>query len=557
MAIPARALRSSASILRPAAAAATGAPLHPPPCHGCSFSTSTSSKNSIFTPSSTRPTPRTNGTPSHRRAFHSTPSHLSQPQHNPYEVLGVNKSASPADIKKAYYGLAKKYHPDTNKDPKAREKFVDIQHAYEILSDPKKRENFDAYGTAEPGPAGFDPRAAGAGFSGFGGAGFEANFSFEDLFRGFSGFGEFASAAEGGRRGSPFRQNETLVGDNIEVSATISFMEAAKGTEKTIQIRPIITCSSCNGNGLKPGAKRKPCSRCGGTGTRLHFLQGGFHMASTCDTCDGTGTTISHSDSCSTCHGRGVHEERRTVSVEIPSGVEDGMRLRIAGEGNAPAVAELLGQDGKYKPRTARGDVIVQVRVLPHQAFSRKGMDILYTAGIPMTTAILGGTVKIPTLDGQVEVTVPTGTNSGDKIIMSGMGMSQIGGGGVLGGRRRGDMKVEFKVQMPKALTANQRVLVEILADDMKDKGAKRIMGVGLGEMKAGESGKEGGEGGIHAEETREGEGEGGKKDGIMRVLKGLFNRLKHHGHENAGSGLSEFEKQSGDEEKKASGSGS
>ncbi|RPB24632.1 DnaJ-domain-containing protein [Terfezia boudieri ATCC MYA-4762] len=543
MAIPARALRS---ILRPVAAAASGgAPLHPSPCYRCSFSTSAASNN-IFTPSPTQPTPRTHSPSSHRRAFHSTPSRLSQPQHNPYEVLGVNKSASPAEIKKAYYGLAKKYHPDTNKDPKAREKFVEIQHAYEILSDSKKRENFDTYGTAEPaepGPGGFDPRTAGAGFSGFGGSGFEANFSFEDIFRGFEGFGDFANAA-GRRRGSPFRQNEILVGDNIEVSATITFMESAKGTKKTIQIRPIVTCSSCNGNGLKPGAKRKTCGRCGGTGTRLHFLPGGFHMASTCDTCGGSGTIISYSDACSTCRGRGVCEERRAVTVEIPPGVEDGMRFPVAGEGNAPAIAELLGQDGAYKPHTTRGDAIVHIRVLPHQAFSRKGMDILHTASIPMTTAVLGGTVKIPTLDGEVEIKVPTGTNSGEKIILSGMGMPQVGG------RRKGDMKVEFKVQMPKALTVNQRMLMEALADEMRDKGAKRIMG------------------GVHAEGAGEGvgEGEGGKKDGILGGLKGLFSRLTHHGHEDAGSGstsgasgsgTSEFDRQSGEEEKKASGSGS
>ncbi|KAF8457799.1 hypothetical protein BGX38DRAFT_729108 [Terfezia claveryi] len=503
MAIPARAFRSSVSILRPAAAAASGAPLHLSPCHRCSFSTSAASNN-IFIQSPTQPTPRTHSTYSHRRAFHSTPSHLSQPQHNPYEVLGVNKSASPAEIKKAYYGLAKKYHPDTNKDPRAREKFVEIQHAYEILNDSKKRENFDMHGTAEQGPAaGFDPRSAGAGFSGFGGSGFEANFSFDDLFRGFEGFGDFANVA-GRRRGSPFRPNEILVGENIEVSATITFMESAKGTKKTIQIRPIVTCSSCNGNGLKAGAKRKTCGRCGGTGTRLHFLPGGFHMASTCDTCGGIGATISHSDACSTCRGRGVHEERRTVTMEIPPGVEDGMRLPITGEGNAPVIAELLGQDDAYKPQTMRGDAIVHIRVLPHQAFSRKGMDILYTASIPMTTAALGGTVKIPTLDGEVEIKVPTGTNSGERIILSGMGMPQIGD--VLGGRRKGDMKVEFKVQMPKALTVNQRMLLEALADEMRDKGAKRIMGVGLEEMKAG---KEGGEGGVHAEGAGEGEGEG------------------------------------------------
>ena len=338
-------------------------------------------------------------------------------------------------------------------------------------------------------------------------------------------------------------------------------MESAKGTQKIIYTRPNITCSSCNGTGLKPNTKRKNCGRCGGTGTTVHFLPGGFHMASTCETCGGVGSSIHSSDACPPCKGKGVYEERRAVSIEIPPGVEDNMRLRIPSEGHAPAVAEILSQDLVNRPGTARGDAIVQVRVLPHQAFSRKGMDILYTATIPMTTAILGGSAKIPTLDGEVEVRVPTGTNSGEKITMVGMGMPPPpSSGGVRRGKKGGDLMVEFKVQMPKALTANQRVLVEILADEMRDKGAKRIMGVGLGELKAEEARKEGG---IHAEGAEEGE----KKDGIFRGLKGLFSKLTHHEYNDAessssssstmGSGASEFEKQTGDEEKKASGSGS
>lgn len=528
MSIPARALRS-ASILRPTASGSSclsgTRPL-------TSLTTSTNSER----PTVSKPQYNT------RRAFHSTPTNLSDPQRNPYEVLGVAKDASVGDIKKAYYTLAKKYHPDTNKDPKAREKFVEAQHAYEVLSDPKKRETFDKFGTSDPGAAGFDPRGAGAGagFGGFGG-GFGSDFSFEDLFSGFAGAG-FSS---GGARRNPFSANEVVVGDNIEVQTTISFMDSAKGTKKTITTNPIVTCSPCSGSGLKTGQSKKPCTRCGGSGTRVHFLQGGFNMASTCDTCSGSGSIIPRESQCSSCNGLGIVRERHTVDVEIPPGVEDGMRLRIMGEGDAPAVANMMGPNGQL-PRMTRGDCFVHIRVQPHSAFTRKGADVYYTASIPLTTAILGGTVKVPTLDGEVEVKVPTGTGTGDRITMSGMGMRTIG---TRSGSRQGDLRVEFKVVMPKSLTASQRVLMELLADEMRDRNARRIMNVGFD--------AQGGEGGV-----RYGE-DGEKKD--AGFLKKLFDKITHlHLGSSTGEtakGAEEGNAQSGqsgeeDEKKKASGSG-
>ncbi|KAL2848791.1 hypothetical protein BJY01DRAFT_211300 [Aspergillus pseudoustus] len=405
---------------------------------------------------------------------------------DPYKVLGVDKGASAGDIKKAYYGMAKKYHPDTNKDPGAKEKFAEAQSAYELLSDQKKRETYDRFGSAAfDQSGGFDPSGgagpggnpfAGGGFGGgFGGAGFGGGFpggfaadiNFEDLFGAFAGG---ARRAGRGRRG-PFQ--EVLVGEDIEVQTSISFMEAAKGTSQDIVINPLKECGSCKGEGLKSGAKRTQCRQCNGSGTRVHFMQGGFQVAATCDACGGVGLIVPRGSECGSCKGNGVVRDRKTVRVDIPGGVEDGMRLRISGEGDAPP----KGTTAAPGARTQRGDLYVSIRVSPDDRFSRSGSDILYTASIPLTTALLGGEVTVPTLDGQVKVKVATGTGTGDRITLSGMGMKK------LGGRSRnfastGDLKVEFKVAMPKYLTGNQRTILEVLADEMGDKTARRIMDI-------------------------------------------------------------------------------
>lgn len=396
----------------------------------------------------------------------------------------MNKSASASEIKKAYYGLAKKYHPDTNKDPKAKEKFSEAQSAYEILSDEKKKGMYDQYGSAAfdaNGNVGFDPGAAGAGggnpfaggnpFGGFGGqaggfggqGGFGAEFNFEDIFSAFGAGG--ARRGRGGR--GPF-QEEVMVGENIEVQTNISFMDAAKGVQKEITITPLVQCKTCNGSGLKKGKSRSACQSCDGTGTKVHFMQGGFQMASTCGACGGTGVQVPRGAECGTCKGHGAVRERKTVTVDIPGGVEDGMRLRVMGEGDYPPT----GQAANPNARSEKGDLYVFIRVAPDSKFQRSGSDVLYTASIPLTTAILGGEITVPTLEGDVKVKVATGTGTGDKITMAGMGMKK------LSSRRgqNGDLRVEFKVQMPKYLSVNQRTIVEMLADEMGDNHAKRVM---------------------------------------------------------------------------------
>lgn len=259
-----------------------------------------------------------------------------------------------------------------------------------------------------------------------------------------------------------------MVGENIEVQTNISFMDAAKGVQKDIVITPLVQCKTCTGSGLKKGMTRGTCKTCDGSGTRVHFMQGGFQMASTCGTCGGTGVSIPRGGECGSCKGNGAVRERRTVSVDIPGGVEDGMRLRVMGEGDHPPT----GQAANPNARTEKGDLYVFIRVAPDSKFSRNGSDVLYTASIPLTTAILGGEINIPTLEGDVKVKVATGTGTGDKVTLSGMGMKK------LNSRRgnNGDLRVEFKVQMPKSLSPNERTILEMLADERSDKTAKRVM---------------------------------------------------------------------------------
>ena len=393
----------------------------------------------------------------HKRYFHNTSTSYAERMNDPYKVLGVNKTASSSEIKKAYYEMAKKYHPDTNKDEGAHAKFVEAQQAYEVLSDEQKRKQYDQFGNVgdfESGPGGFGSWASSS--SGFGGGG-----------GGFSPFGFggginldelFGSAFSGAGMGGGGRMRETVLGDNIDVSLNISFQEAAMGVKKQVKIRPYVECKTCTGSGIKPGGKTTQCTRCQGRGNIVQS-QSGFMMQFPCPACEGSGSILPRDQQCKSCKGYGAVQETKNIDIDIPPGVEDNMRLRIGGEGDMPRYQA----DGQQIVKR-KGDLIVNIRVAPHKEFKRNGQNLTYQATIPVSTAALGGIIKIPTLEGHVNLKVPPATASGERIVIENRGMPILRGGG-----RKGDLTVEFNVKMPRYLTSEQRNLFEKLALSLGD----------------------------------------------------------------------------------------
>ncbi|KAF6766221.1 DnaJ protein [Ephemerocybe angulata] len=391
-----------------------------------------------------------------KRCFHTT--NRLQASKSPYETLGVKKDASAADIKKAYFSLARKFHPDTNPDKGAREKFVEIQEAYDTLKDDKKRAAYDQYGSASQ-QQGFDPNAFSQGFGGRGGfrAGFGGFQDLGDLFgQGRGGpqgdlFEQLFGAYAGGGRGP--RTNANVRGSDIETSIGVSFLEACKGTTKTVTVQPVANCGTCSGSGLKEGAKRSTCGTCGGSGERTFVINNGFQMASTCEACDGQGTTIPRSGQCGTCGGAGKVRVKKAVQVTIPAGIEDGMTIRIPNAGDAP-----ISGSGPF------GDLLVRVNVARSNVFQRQGTNIYYNAQIPFYTALLGGRVRVPTLDGNVDVRVPGGTQPGEEMVLRGRGIPAVYNSSV------GDLFVRFGISIPRSLTKRQRELIQAFADETEGK---------------------------------------------------------------------------------------
>ncbi|GAA5873283.1 hypothetical protein JCM3774_005931 [Rhodotorula dairenensis] len=378
-----------------------------------------------------------------QRAFHASRSQLAK---NPYSVLGVGKDASTSEIKKNYYQLAKKYHPDSSKEPGAKEKFVEIQEAYDILSDDKKRADYDRFGSASQQP-GFDSDAYARATSSFGGAGFG------DFFGGGAGGPGGADIFESlfgafGRGGAAGPRQQAVRGDDIEVSISVPFLQAAKGTTKTITISPVVDCHTCHGSGLKEGLKKTTCGSCGGTGTRTFTIQSGFQMASTCATCGGSGSVAPPGSNCGTCAGVGKVRERRTVEVKVPPGVDDGMRIRLDGKGDAPL-------NGGGRTGGTPGDLFVRINVQPSKVFTRQGSNLYQTVSVPFYTAILGGRAPVKTLDRDVEVRVPQGTQPGEEMVMRGRGVKK------LYREEHGDLVVKFNVTMPRSLTPAQRRILQ------------------------------------------------------------------------------------------------
>ncbi len=342
-----------------------------------------------------------------------------------YEILGVSRSATPEEIKKAYRKLALKYHPDRNPgDKQAEEKFKEASEAYQVLSDPEKRAQYDRLGHAA-----FEQGAAG-----FGGFDFSAT-NFEDLFGDL--FGEFFGTGRRRGRARPRR------GEDLRYDLELSFEEAAFGTEKTIEVPRLVTCDACHGRGTKDGVERPTCPACRGTG-QVRYQQGFFTIAKTCGQCSGEGTVIR--DPCRACRGVGWVEKRFPVKVRIPPGVDTGTRLRLRGEG------EPSPNGGPP------GDLYVVVKVQEHPLFQRDGVNVLCEVPVSFAQAALGAEIEVPTLEGKVKMKVPAGTQSGTVFRLKGKGVPNIQAQG------RGDQLVRIVVEVPRKLSQKQRELLEEFA---------------------------------------------------------------------------------------------
>lgn len=347
-----------------------------------------------------------------------------------YSILGVEKGAGEDEIKSAYRRLAKKYHPDLNKTEEAAGKFKEINEAYEVLGDPKKRANYDQYGSAD-GPQ-FGGGAGGFGDFFGGGGGFSDIFS--DIFSAFGG---------GGARGQRVQER----GQDIGVEMDISFEEACFGCEKNITIGKVEKCSACSGTGAKGGRDFSTCPDCGGSG-RVRIQQntmfGTTIREGVCAKCNGSGKIIR--TKCEECNGKGVKRVSKNVKVKVPAGIDDGQTLRMKGEGNAPL------REG------INGDLDIKLHVSQHRILKRKGNDILLDLYVPFTTTLLGGKIEIPTLKGSYTLTIPELTASGTVMRLKQKGVK------VLYKDSHGDMLVTIKAEVPKKLDKDSRVKLEELA---------------------------------------------------------------------------------------------
>lgn len=367
-----------------------------------------------------------------------------------YEVLGVDKNASDADIKKAFRKLARKYHPDVNPgDKDAEAKFKEINEAYDVLSNAEKRQQYDQFGHDAP-------NFGAGGFGGFGGGGFGGSADFGDL-------GDIFNMFFGGGGGAGAQANSPRQGADLRYDLTLSFEDAVFGCKKTITVDRWVTCSTCGGSGAKPGTSAETCSRCHGTGRVTSMQQtpfGRMQTQTTCPECGGRGKVIK--EKCPDCGGTGRKRESKTLEVNVPAGVDNGTRLRMAGEGE-------VGENGGPS-----GDLYIYIRVRPHEIFTRDDTDIYMEQKINVAQAALGDEIEVPTLEGRIKFTIPAGVQSGARFRLKGKGVKGMRSYG------KGDQYVTVIVETPKNLTDEQRQLFEKLADSLdrfdgqSAKGARR-----------------------------------------------------------------------------------
>jgi len=349
-----------------------------------------------------------------------------------YEVLGVSKTASADEIKKAYRRLAMKFHPDRAKDDSSAEgKFKEAKEAYEVLNDEDKRSAYDRFG---------HDGVRGAGMGGPGGFSAEG---FSDI------FGDvFGDIFGGSRRGGP----QVFRGADLGYELRLDLEQAVNGESVTIDVPSQVACESCDGSGAKKGTQPVQCTTCGGAG-QVRMQQGFFSIQQTCPACKGAGTMIS--DPCETCHGRGRTRKTRTLSVKVPPGVDDGDRIRLSGEGEA-------GRSGGPP-----GDLYVEIRLNPHKLFKRDGADLSCEVPISFAAATLGGEVKLPTLDGNVSLKVPAGTQSGKVFRLRGKGVTMVRD------TRKGDLFAQVAVETPVNLTSEQKELLGEFETQLQSGGDK------------------------------------------------------------------------------------
>jgi molecular chaperone DnaJ len=346
---------------------------------------------------------------------------MSTTQRDYYEVLGVQRGAGEAEIKKAFRGLARTLHPDVSDAPDAEERFREVVEAYEVLSKTETRELYDRYGHAGLRGGGFTPTSFDLG-------------SLSDLFAAFFGDDLFGVSAR------PRRSRGADVAAQIE----IELVEAASGTKREVPFPVTVGCTTCDGSGAEPGTEATTCPACGGAGRLEHVSRtvfGEFIRTQTCARCGGVGQIVEHP--CEMCEGTGRIVEERTLEVEIPPGIHDGQQIRLTGEGHAGSLGGRAG------------DLYVQVRIRPDPRYVREGNDIFTTVDLTMTDAALGTTVRVPTLDGDLELEFEPGTQAGEIRVLRGRGMP------VLQGFGRGDQRVLVNVQIPRRLSDQQRGLLE------------------------------------------------------------------------------------------------